>query len=89
MSNINTLFARRLLTQVTADVKKHFPVLNLRTSISGVGPHGRDQFFVQIHADGFAALDDYYSADSLTHAKAKAWMRFLARHVTDYAGDDR
>lgn len=83
MSDINTMFTRRLLTQVHADVRKHFPEVNLRTAISVTGPSSK-QFFVQIAFGDKPKLDEWFRAADRYEARAKAWLRYLERNVPGY-----
>lgn len=84
MSALDTLFTRTLLNRVHADVKKHFPMVDLRTAIGVTGP-SRKQYFVEIRFGDYPPLNEYFRAHDRYEAKAKAWMRYLERHAPGYA----
>jgi hypothetical protein len=85
--DINTIFARQLLKQVHGDVRKAFPDIRPMRAAKVTGPHGRNQYFVRIHAARFPAHDDYYIAENFYEARAKAWRAFIEKHARITSGD--
>lgn len=83
MRSINAEFCQELLRLAQKNIRKAFPDVNLRTSISGVGPHAKDQYFIQIEVHGYPAFNHYYKADNITHAKAEAWMAFFEKYAPE------
>ena len=83
MADINVLFTRSLMSSVHADIREAFPSIRPMRDASVVGPHGRNQYFVQIHAADFPAFDDYYNADNAYEARAKAWMKFFDKYAPE------
>ena len=81
--DINIVFSRALMARVHNDVRKHFPQIAPMRAASVVGPHCK-QYFVEIGVAGFGDFDGYYSADNAYEARAKAWMKFLEKHVPGY-----
>lgn len=82
LRDINTEFCRKLLQLAHKNIRRAFPDVNLRTSISGVGPHAK-QYFIQIDVPGYPAFDNYYDADNMTDAKARAWNAFFEKYAPD------
>lgn len=82
MNDINTEFCRELLRLAHKNIRRAFPDVNLRTAISGVGPHAK-QYFIQIDVPGYPAFDNYYAVDNMTHAKATAWNAFFEKYAPE------
>lgn len=89
MTSINTGFCRMLLATQHAIIKRAFPDVKVtsRDVIGCVGPHGRDQYFVEIRVPGYEPFDHYYSADNAYHAKALAWGAFFDKYAPQQIKD--
>ena len=85
MTDINTAFCRHLLTSAHQNIRHAFPGVRVasRDTIGCVGPHGKDQYFVEISIPGYPAFNNYYSADNAYHAKAAAWFAFFDKYAPE------
>jgi hypothetical protein len=73
VADINTTFCRTLLAGAHADVKKHFPHINLRTA----WVYKTDRQSWEFHGP-----DDFYwygHADNAYDARAKGWWAWLRK----------
>lgn len=86
MADINTVFCRRLLQIVHADVRKAFPQIGhlyqAASATCTLATATRKQWFVEIDVPGRTRFTWDGRAYSATEARAKAWQALLARIAT-------
>ena len=81
MGNINAYFARAMVTEVNALVKKTFPKINLRRHV-GVISYGSDTYEVEVIHEGKRYVY-VASALSKTEERAEGLYSFLKQHAPE------
>lgn len=77
--SFDTVFSRKLLSLIHADVRKYFPERNLMRACS-VTHSCRDNWFAEIEGEGLPPFCIDVSASNAYDARYKAWSKFLAKH---------
>lgn len=79
-ASLDTIFTRKLLSLMHADVRKAFPkVRNVMRNCTVTHSH-RDCWFAEIAGDGLPRFSVDVNAFDAYDARYKAWSKFLAKH---------
>lgn len=78
--SIDTIFTRKLLSLMHADVQRVFPKLKNLMRLCSVTNSGRDDWFAEIVVPGKPRFYVDLRAQDAYDARYKAWSKFLAKY---------